>query len=111
MKLARRDRADLLAFQLRAAGAATFVREYRFHPVRRWRFDIAWPDARVACEVHGGRWVAGRHVRPQGFAADCEKLSAAAINGWRVVVVTAEDVTAGRALRWCLEALNHDAPP
>ena len=28
--------------------------EYRFHPVRRWRFDYAFPDKRVYLEVDGG---------------------------------------------------------
>lgn len=31
-----------------------FVREHRFHPTRRWRFDFAWPDEKVALEVEGG---------------------------------------------------------
>jgi hypothetical protein len=39
----------------------------------------------VALEVEGGVFSRGRHVRPAGFIADCEKYNAAAIAGWRVV--------------------------
>jgi len=35
------------------------VREYRFHPKRKWRFDFAWPDCQVAVEIEGGVWRAG----------------------------------------------------
>lgn len=59
------------------------VPEYRFHPVRRWRFDYAWPARRVACEVDGGQWRAGggRH----NGDPDREKLNTAAALGWRVL--------------------------
>ena len=33
--------------------------EYRFHPVRRWRFDFANPEYKVAIEFEGGIWAAG----------------------------------------------------
>src|SRR5215475_3616350 len=29
-------------------------REFRFHPVRQWRIDFAWPAYRVAIEIDGG---------------------------------------------------------
>lgn len=59
------------------------VPEYRFHPVRRWRFDWAWPARRVACEIDGGQWRAGggRH----NTDPDREKLNTAAALGWRVL--------------------------
>jgi len=63
-------------------------REYRFSPPRRWRFDFAWPDEKVAVEVEGGTWSFGRHVRGRGYAADCEKYNAAVIDGWRVLRFT-----------------------
>ncbi len=58
-------------------------REYRFHPVRRWRFDFAWPAQKLALECDGGQWKrnGGRHARD----SDREKLNAAAILGWRVM--------------------------
>ena len=62
--------------------------QHKFHPVRRWRFDAAWPDALVAVELHGGTWSGGRHTRGAGMEADCEKMNAALLLGWRVLVYT-----------------------
>jgi hypothetical protein len=61
------------------------VREYEFHPDRKWRFDFAWPDRKVAAECEGATWSRGRHTRGAGFQADCEKYNAAAVMGWRVL--------------------------
>lgn len=72
---------------LRSVGLPAPVREHRFHPVRRWRFDYAWPEQRVALEVDGGVWTGGRHTRGAGFIKDMEKLNTATIAGWRVVRV------------------------
>ena len=43
-----------LEFQLKAAGIEGWVREHRFHPARRWRFDLFFEKERVAVEVDGG---------------------------------------------------------
>ena len=59
-------------------------REWRFAPPRRWRFDRAWPDEKVAVELEGGIFNKGRHVRPIGFEQDCAKYNQAALRGWRV---------------------------
>lgn len=29
------------------------VREYKFHPSRRWKFDFCWPDRMIAVETEG----------------------------------------------------------
>lgn len=64
-------------------------REFAFaRPDRDWRFDFAWPDRRIALEVEGGIWSAGRHVRPKGFLGDMQKYNAAAARGWLVFRVT-----------------------
>jgi hypothetical protein len=75
-----------------AAGVPEPLAEHRFDPKRRWRFDFAWPDHKVALEVDGGVFANGRHTRGSGFVKDMEKLNAAAIAGWRVVRVTPNDV-------------------
>lgn len=59
--------------------------EYKFHPSRRWRFDFASPELRIAVEVDGGGWVNGRHHRMSGWLKDQEKLNSAAMLGWRVL--------------------------
>jgi very-short-patch-repair endonuclease len=58
--------------------------EYRFHPTRRWRFDVAFPKAKVAVELDGGVYTQGRHTRGAGFEGDCEKINAALDLGWVV---------------------------
>lgn len=71
-----------------SSGLPEPVAEYRFHPTRKWRFDYAWPRQKVALEVEGGVWTAGRHTRGSGFLRDMEKYNAAAVRGWRVLRCT-----------------------
>jgi very-short-patch-repair endonuclease len=99
-----------LAGQARAAGLALPIREYRFHPARRWRFDLAWPIPRVAVEVDGGAYIGGRHTSGPGFEADCEKHSVAASQGWRVLRVTPRHIRQGKALDWLTEAILGGPP-
>lgn len=60
------------------------VLEHRFHPERKFRFDFAWVDLKVALEIEGGIWTRGRHVRPIGYQNDLIKYNLAAYNGWFV---------------------------
>lgn len=69
--------------------------EVRFHPERRWRFDLGWPTAKVALEIEGVSPAGGRHQRIGGFTEDCEKYSRAACLGWRVVRVTPRQIQQG----------------
>lgn len=75
----------LAQWRLQASGYPAPEREYRFHDTRRWRFDFAWPDQRVAVEMEGGVWSRGRHVRGHGYLSDLEKYNAATMLGWRVL--------------------------
>lgn len=93
------------AFQLRAVKLAEPVREFRFHPIRLWRFDFAWPDKKLAVECEGGVWVGGRHTQPSGFLDDCEKYNAAALLGWRVLRFPSAAVKSGAAINMTQEAL------
>lgn len=74
------------------------VLEFRFHPERKWRFDAAWPEWRVAVEIEGGVWKMGRHQRPRGFQADLDKYNYAAIIGWFVLRFSVKDVETGNAI-------------
>lgn len=110
----------LLAVQLEQAGIP-FVREFRFHPTRRWRADFRigqgwtfngrpithWEP--VLVEIDGGGYVAGRHSRGLGMEHDCEKASAAAILGYRVIRCTPRQVEDGTALSWIRQALGIEA--
>lgn len=64
------------------------LREYRFHPTHRWRFDYAIPQWHIALEVEGGVWTRGRHVSPKGFLADMEKYNNATLMGWKLLRTT-----------------------
>jgi very-short-patch-repair endonuclease len=75
---------------LRRRGVPAWIRELVFAPGRRYRFDFAWPDLMVAVEIEGGTWIAGRHSRGSGFAADCRKYNDAAERGWAVLRFTTE---------------------
>lgn len=59
-------------------------REYRFHHKRKFRFDFAWIDDRVACEVEGVISAKSRHTTISGYTKDCDKYNLAAEMGWRV---------------------------
>lgn len=74
------------------------VREYRFSPTRKWRFDFAFPQQKVAVEIEGGVFANGRHNRGFGFETDMEKYNAAVMLGWRVLRYSTGMVVAGLAI-------------
>lgn len=92
--------------QIAEKGLPEPVQEYRFHPTRRWRFDLAWPDYHVAVEVDGAVWVNGRHNRGSGFTKDQEKFNEATLLGWWVIRVSSEHIKEGQALAWIVRALH-----
>lgn len=103
------DAVDILAQQIRATvlqASEDAVREFRFHPVRRWRFDLALVPERVAIEVDGGVFVGGRHVRGAGREEDMRKDGAALELGWLVIHATPRLVKSGEALRWIEAAVR-----
>ena len=108
----------LMATQLEQAGIP-FEREYLFHPERKWRADFVVSDAdhwemfgpgappfALLIEIDGGGFIGGRHSTGTGIERDCEKQSAAAILGYRVLRVTPAQVNDGRALEWVKQAMG-----
>jgi very-short-patch-repair endonuclease len=89
---------ETLAFQMRALKFPCPERQLRFHPTRRWKFDFAWPNQKLAVEVDGGTWTHGGHSRGKGFENDCYKINEAQLMGWRVYRFTCDMVTNGEAL-------------
>jgi len=104
--------------------------EFRFHPARNRRFDYAWPNkivhvldtegreaviitfdkgvrpGGVAVEVKGGIWTRGRHTRGAELKQEHEKLTAAAVLGWRILYCTpGEELTSqfARQIKTALE--------
>jgi very-short-patch-repair endonuclease len=97
---------DTLTLLCRAHELPDPVREYRFAPPRRWRFDYCWPEAAVALECEGGVYVRGRHVRGSGFVKDLEKYSVAAVDGWRVLRFTPQQIKSGDCIPLLRTALT-----
>jgi hypothetical protein len=95
-----------LLFQCQSLRLPVPSLEVRFHPTRKWRFDVAWIEAKVAVEIHGGAFVSGRHTRGAGFREDCVKLATAAALGWRVIPCLPEHIVRGEAIGWIEAALN-----
>ena len=87
-----------------------WVKEYRFHPTRKWRMDYAWPSHMIALEVEGAVWTRGRHTRGSGFVNDISKYNAATMLGWRVFRIIRGDFDVGRATELIEEAIRSVEP-
>jgi very-short-patch-repair endonuclease len=98
------DGGEAFMLHCRAEGISV-VREYRFHPTRKWRFDFACDGGSVdlAIEIDG---MGGRHQTIGGYKEDARKFNAAAKLGWRVLHYTTDMVTSGEAIADVLEILG-----
>ena len=103
----------LLIQQVRKAGFSRPVTEYEFAFLklgRKWRFDLAWLELKVAFEREGigGKHPQsiGAHQTKEGVARDCEKSNAAMILGWIVIRGTAVMLKSGLAAKQLIEALQ-----
>lgn len=102
---------DLFTVLCRSDLNVECVKEFKFHPKRRWRFDYAIPEHRIALEVEGGVWTNGRHTRPQGFLGDIEKYNTATLMGWRVFRTTPDDLLRTATLNLLKQAISGDFDP
>jgi len=68
------------------------IPEYRFHKKRKWRFDFAIPELKIAIEIDGGVWTQGRHNRGSGYVKDLQKFNAAAAMGWLILKFTPDQL-------------------
>lgn len=101
---------EWFARQLLAIGTPPHVREHRFAPPRRWRYDFAWPEHLVAVEIDGAVYAGGRHTRGAGYEKDLEKLNTAALLGWTVLRFSRSLIQSGEASRMTAQALNRRMP-
>ena len=95
-----------LLFHIKVLKIKQPVEEYTFAKPRRWRFDFAWVDEKIAAECEGGIYSRGRHVRPTGFINDCDKYNHATLLGWRVFRFTAIHIARGDAVEMIRKALK-----
>lgn len=104
---------------VRAAGFPDPVPEHPFHPRRKWRFDYAWVDYKVALEREGGRFrtvvckcgvkrtvFVSRHHSRDGLEGDALKYGRAAVSGWCVIRVTPGMISSGVAAELVVGALT-----
>ncbi len=89
---------DDLLLQIQAARLPPPEREYRFHPVRKWRVDMCYPGHSIAIEVEGGTWSGGRHTRGAGFEKDCEKYNELSLAGYSLYRFTSTMIKSGLAI-------------
>lgn len=109
---------------IRAYGLPEPELEHVFHPDRKWRFDLAWPDRKLAVEIEGGVWSTdggkpcqlcgehpkGAHGRGTGILRDIEKGNAAQLLGWTLIRVTTRQVEDGDAVLIVRKALEVRLP-
>lgn len=87
-----RDRnMDFIERKITAAGYVP-AREYIAIKGRRWRFDMAIPELKIAVEYEGINSKKSRHTSAVGYTGDTEKYNAAVVNGWRVLRYTALNI-------------------
>lgn len=95
-----KDWENYLETQITEAGLPRPVREYRFLPPRRFRFDFAWVSSKFAVEVDGAIFKIGGHTSGVGYTNDCEKFALATIDGWKIIRVTTGQVNQDLAIDW-----------
>ena len=99
------DRIFLAA--LAQTGIPAPVAEFRFHPIRKWRFDFCWPDQKVALEIQGGIFFNGRHSRGAAMLKEWEKLNTAAGMGYRLLYCQPADCTKAATIDAIKAALDY----
>lgn len=66
-----------------------YVKELQFAPPRKFRFDFAIPELKIAIEYEGLMSEKSVHTTIDGFTSNCEKYNLAQIMGWKVLRYTA----------------------
>jgi hypothetical protein len=101
------EKVDLFPGHIKTVLKQRCVKEYYFHPVRKWRFDYALPELKIAIEVEGGVWSGGRHITGTGFLGDCDKYNSAAVMGWIVIRVQPIALFNHYTLSFILQAIEY----
>lgn len=83
------------------------VKEFKFHPVRKWRADYAIPKYKILIEVEGGVWGFGRHNRAPGFIKDMEKYNTATSMGWYVLRVLPKKLMSEETFEFIKETIKN----
>lgn len=92
--MVKADKKNALVFKAlcKTYGFTEPVQEYKFLTNRKFRFDFAWTDEKLAVEIEGGVWIGGRHTRGTGYISDMEKYNLATCEGWRILRFTPQQI-------------------
>lgn len=70
-----------------------YEKDYRFHPVRKWRIDRAFVTQKVAVELEGSIWAGkkGGHTSGTGMLSNMHKYNSLTLEGWRLLRYAVND--------------------
>ena len=103
----RTDYVHRLLTQIRAFKHPVPAQEVLFHPTRKWRFDLAWPELKVAVEYQGGIFSRqASHSSISHIMRDQQKGNEAQLHGWIVIYANAATVNSGQAIDWINRAIE-----
>lgn len=125
-RMVKKINPELFKAAAKAHGLPDPIPEYHFMEGRKWAFDWlfqsdiqhpggrrrGWLYERVAVEIQGGLFAMdsgegpGRHTRGAALLKEYEKLNMAQILGYKVLLVTHEQVESGEALSLVKRALH-----
>lgn len=96
-----------LVEQIKNAGLQGLTAEHQFMTTRKFRYDFAFVEHKVAIDYEGGIFAAeASHSSISGILRDIEKHTEAQLHGWIVIRCTAKTVENGQALRFIKRALE-----
>jgi very-short-patch-repair endonuclease len=93
---------EAFGFWVKALKLPTPRRNFRFHPIRKFEIDWAWPEQKIGIEIQGGIWIPGgkgAHSRPMNIVRDMTKHNLLLDLGWRVWHFTPREVIDGVAIQ------------
>ena len=94
----------------KAHGLPLPEKEFRFHPIRRWRIDYCFVEQKLAVEIEGGIYGVGKpcpvckrpsvgaHTSIKMLKKDMEKYNQLAIQGYWLLRFTPQEVKNGYAI-------------
>jgi len=83
-KICKQPKPLLEIIRLLDAAGIPYETEYVFAPGRKFRFDIALPDRKIAIEYEGLMSKKSRHTTVTGYTKDATKYNLAQSLGWQV---------------------------
>lgn len=77
----------LKAWKMYAKGYSKPVRQYMFHPTRKYRADFGFVDEKVLVEIMGTRSARSAHTTVMGYHSDCIRMCQAQALGWAILYI------------------------